>query len=186
MKEIISEAVSVLKKGGVILYPTDTIWGLGCDPTNESAIAAIYNIKARDPLKSMIVLANSIEMIKNYVYEIPDEALTLIEVSDKPLTIIYPRAKNLSPNICATDGSIGIRIPKDEFCLKLIEEFGKPIVSTSANTSGRRSPLGYFDIENEIKLAVDYIVPLRLEELSNSSGSQIVKIEKNGELQIIR
>ncbi len=186
MEQIIREAVKVLRSGGVILYPTDTIWGLGCDPTNETAIATIYNIKYRDPSKSMIVLASSMEMISNYVESIPQEAIRLIEISDKPITIIYPKAKNISPNICSSDGSIGIRIPKDEFCIKLINEFGKPIVSTSANTSGKHSPLGFFDIENDIKLVVDYIVPLHLEEMSSSSGSQIIKIEKNGNVKVIR
>lgn len=186
MEQFIVESVEVLKKGGVILYPTDTIWGLGCDPTNETAIATIYNIKYRDYSKSMIILADSVEMISRYVERIPPDAISLMEATDQPLTIIYPKAINLSSKVCAADGSIGIRIPKDEFCLKLIKAFGKPIVSTSANTSGKRSPLGFFDIENEIKLAVDYIVPLRMEELSSSRGSQIVKIEKNGNIKVIR
>ncbi|HOZ29974.1 MAG TPA: L-threonylcarbamoyladenylate synthase [Bacteroidales bacterium] len=186
MKEVIAETVKVLKKGGVILYPTDTIWGLGCDPTNEDAISAIFNIKQRDTSKSMLVLVDSIEMLEKYVVSVPKIAYGLIEVADKPLTIIYPKAKNLSKNILAADGSIGIRIPKNDFCLDLIKEFGKPIISTSANSAGKKSPLGYFDIENAIKMSVDFIVPLHLEELSIAKSSDIIKISKNGQIEVIR
>jgi L-threonylcarbamoyladenylate synthase len=186
MTEIVIETVNVLRNGGVILYPTDTIWGIGCDSTNETAIDAIYGIKQRDVRKSMLVLVDSLKMLENYVEFVPKAAYNLLEASDKPLTIIYPKAKNLSKNILASDGSIGIRIPRDEFCLNLIQAFGKPIVSTSANLAGKKSPLGYFDIDNEIKLAVDFIVPLRLEELSTSRSSDIIKISRNGDITMVR
>jgi len=186
MNEIISESVKVLKNGGIILYPTDTIWGLGCDPTNEDAISAIYNIKQRDKSKCMLVLVDSIDMLEKYVDFVPKIAQSLIEVADKPLTIIYPKAKNLSKSILAPDGSIGIRIPKNDFCLQLIKEFGKPLISTSANKAGKKPPFGYFDIDNEIKISVDYIVPLHLEELSIAKSSEIIRLDKNGNITVIR
>ncbi|MDD3740926.1 MAG: L-threonylcarbamoyladenylate synthase [Bacteroidales bacterium] len=186
MKEIVFEALSVLKKGGIILYPTDTIWGLGCDATNESAVASIYAIKQRDKSKRMLILVDSVEMLENYTSFVPDIAYKLIEVTDKPLTIIYPRAKNLAKNLIASDGSIGIRVVKNEFCQALIKELKKPITSTSANLAGQSSPLGFFAISNEIKMAADYIVPLHLEELSTAKSSDIIRINKNGQIEILR
>ncbi len=186
MKEIVNETVKVLKSGGVILYPTDTIWGLGCDATNEKAVSAIYSIKQRDETKSMLILVDSVEMLSMYVDFIPDVALQLIDATKNPLTIIYPKGKNLAKNLFATDGSIGVRIVKNDFCAAMIKEFGKPVVSTSANSAGKKSPLGYFDIENEIKMAADFIVPLHLEELCTSKSSDIVKVSKHGEITVIR
>src|SRR5512133_346010 len=127
------KAVETLQKGGIILYPTDTIWGLGCDATNRDAVARIYSIKQRRDEKSMLVLLDDAEKLYDYVKQVPDIAWNLIEVADKPLTLIYPGAQNLAENLIAEDGSIGIRIVKDEFCRKLISWFRKPIVSTSAN-----------------------------------------------------
>lgn len=186
MKDIIAETIKVLNSGGVVLYPTDTIWGLGCDPNNAQAIASIYAIKQRSESKSMLVLVNSIEMLKNYVEFIPEVAYQLIDASTRPLTIIYPKAKNLAKNLIASDGTIGIRVAKCEFCQQLIGEYGKPIVSTSANIAGKKPPLGFFDIDNEIKMAVDYIVPLQLNELSTAKSSDIVKVFKNGQIEVIR
>lgn len=186
MKKIVVETVNTLKNGGVILYPTDTIWGIGCDATNEKAVEAIYSIKQRDKSKSMLILVDSISMMEKYVKDVPQEAYALFEISKSPLTIIYPDGKNLASNLLATDGSIGIRITKDEFCKEVIESFGKPIVSTSANLAGKKPPLGYFEIANEIKVNVDYIVPLRLDELSPTKSSDILKINKSGDIEIIR
>lgn len=186
MKEIVIETVNVLKNGGVILYPTDTIWGLGCDATNESAVASVFGIKQRDDSKSMLILVDSPEMLRNYVEFIPPIAYQLIEVTNKPLTIIYPKGKNLAKNLLAPDGSIGVRIVKNDFCEAMIAALGKPVVSTSANSAGKKSPLGYFDIENEIKMAADFIVPLHLEELSSAGSSDIIKLSRNGEIQVIR
>jgi L-threonylcarbamoyladenylate synthase len=186
MKEIINETVNILKKGGVILYPTDTIWGLGCDATNELAVSSIYATKQRDESKSMLILVDSLEMLKLYVDYIPDVAYQLIDATTTPLTIIYPKGKNLAKNLFATDGSIGVRIVKNDFCFEMIREFGKPVVSTSANLAGQKSPLGYFDISNEIKMAADFIVPLRLEELCTSKSSDIVKVSRNGQIEVIR
>jgi len=186
MKEIVNETLKVLEKGGVILYPTDTIWGLGCDATNFNAVASVYAIKQRDESKSMLILVDSLEMLKKYVDSVPEIAIRMINAADRPLTIIYNKAKNLADNIIAADGSIGVRIVKDEFCQALISEFGKPIVSTSANPAGKKSPLGYFDIDNDIKMAADFIVPLKLEELSTAKSSDIIKINRQGQIEVIR
>lgn len=186
MKKIITDTIEVLKKGGIILYPTDTIWGIGCDATNEKAVDSIYSIKQRNIHKSMLVLVNSIDMIEQYVENVPERAYELVEIAKSPLTIIYPKGKNLAVNLLAPDGSIGIRLTKEKFCTELIEVFGKPIVSTSANLAGGKSPLGYFDISNEIKMSVDYIVPLYLEEFSPTRCSDIIKINNSGDLEIIR
>lgn len=186
MKEIVAQTVGILKMGGVILYPTDTIWGIGCNALSEDAVSAVYAIKQRDKSKSMLILVDSIEMLEKYIDVVPQTAVQLIEVANRPLTIIYPKAKGIAKNLIANDGTIGIRIVKDEFCSRLIKKLGAPVVSTSANQAGKKSPLGYFDIDNEIKMAVDFVVPLHLEELSVSKSSDIVRILKNGQIEIIR
>lgn len=186
MNEIVNKTTEFLKKGGIIMYPTDTIWGLGCDATNFEAVTKVYTIKNRIDSKSLLILVNDKEMLKKYVQKIPDIAFQLIDAATDPLTIIYPKAKNLAKNLGADDGSIGIRIVKDEFCQKLIENFGKPIVSSSANLSNKKSPLGFFDIDDIIKNAVDYIVPLRQEEFSPRKSSDIIKVFSSGQIQIIR
>ncbi len=186
MREIITETVKILNKDGVILYPTDTIWGIGCNALSEKAVEKVYAIKQRDRLKSMLILVDSVEMLERYVNQIPSTALQLIEAATSPLTIIYSGAKGIAQNLIAADNTIGIRITKDEFCKNLIHEFGKPIVSTSANLAGSKPPLGYFDINNEIKISVEYIVPLRLEELNTSKSSDIIRVLRNGQIEIIR
>ncbi len=182
----IQESIQILNRGGIILYPTDTIWGIGCDATNEVAVETIYNIKKRNKHKSMLILVDSVEMMEKYVKLVPEDAYDLIEIAKHPLTIIYPNGRNLADNLLADDGSIGIRVTKDEFCKSLINEFGKPIVSTSANLAGTNPPLGYFDISNEIKINVDYIVPLKLEEFSPAKSSDIIKVTSSGKIEIIR
>jgi L-threonylcarbamoyladenylate synthase len=186
MKELIEETIKVLNNSGVILYPTDTIWGLGCDANNTKAVASIYGIKQRSETKSMLILVNSVSMLENYVEFVPDVAYQLIEAATSPLTIIYPKAKNLAKNLVAPDGSIGIRIAQCEFCQSLIAEYGKPIVSTSANIGGKKNPLGFFDISNEIKMEVDYIVPIHLNEFSPAKSSNIIRILNSGEFDILR
>ncbi len=186
MKKIISDTIKTLSIGGTILYPTDTIWGIGCDATNEKSVSNIFTIKQRNESKSMLILVSCVDMLKNYVESIPEIAHHLIETTTSPLTIIYPKAKNIAKNLIAPDGTIGIRIPKNEFLIKLIDSYQKPIVSTSANIASHNSPIGYFDISNEIKMAVDYIVPIELETLSPSKGSEIVKVSENGEFIRIR
>jgi len=186
MQQEIKKALEVLQNGGIILYPTDTIWGIGCDATNEEAVKRIYKIKNRKDAKSMLLLIGLPQRISSYVAEVPDIAWDLIDYTTKPLTIIYAGAKNLAKNVIATDGSIGIRVVQDEFCQKLIGRLKKPTVSTSANISGESSPQKFDDISEEIKNAVDYIVNWRQEETSNPPPSSIIKLGVNGEVKIIR
>lgn len=186
MQNDIIKALEILKSGGVVLYPTDTIWGLGCDATNEKAVARIFEIKKRADQKSMLILLDNENKIPSYIKDMPEIAWDLIELSDKPLTIIYPGAKNLAKNLIAEDGSVGIRISKDEFNKKLIERFRKPIVSTSANISGEPSPQHFDEISKEILAAVDYIVEWRQNDLTKSVPSSIIKLGTRGEIEIIR
>lgn len=173
----ISKLIEILEVGGTILYPSDTVWGLGCDATSEIAVSKIYEIKKRKFSKSMIVLVSGIEMLNDFVGFIPNKALDLLKKEIKPLTIIYSGAKNLAKNVISDDGTIAIRIPKDDFCLALINEFKKPIISTSANVSGEETPLNFRSIKDSIKSNVDYIVKYRQNEINESNPSIIVKIE---------
>ncbi len=186
INDIIKECVEVLRKGGVILYPTDTIWGLGCDATNSNAVKKIYNIKKRDDKQGMLILLDSESKLPYHVKEVPGIAWQLIEVSDQPLTLIYPGARNIAPELIADDGSLGIRIMEDEFCALLIARLRKPLVSTSANITGETAPVNYMEINNKIKEAVDYIVPLRQDEADMKTASSIIKIEIDGQFKIIR
>lgn len=182
----IRECLAVLKNGGIILYPTDTIWGLGCDATNPAAVEKIFAIKSREENKSLLILVDGEAMLGRYVKEIPEIAWELTEVTDKPLTIIYPSGKNLAPGVCSEDGSVGIRICHEEFCNELISRFRKPIVSTSANISGKPSPGVYGEIENIVAEAVDYVVVYRRDDRRNSSASSVIKISLNGTIKILR
>ena len=184
--EIIQETLKVLKDGGIILYPTDTIWGLGCDATNEAAVRKIYEIKRREDSKSLVLLACDMDMVAKHVKEIPSIAVDLVEVNDRPMTIIYPEGQYLAPNVLAEDGSVGIRIPMNEFCVELVRKLRRPIVSTSANISGEPSPQEFAGIPEEIKKAVDYIVEPRLEKDSTGLASQIIKVGLDSEVKIIR
>ncbi len=186
MQNDLIKALEVLEKGGIILYPTDTIWGIGCDATNEKAVEKIYRIKQRTDQKSMLILLDNSNKIPSYINEIPDIAWDLIELSEKPLTIIYSGVKNIANNLIAQDGSVGIRISNDPFNQKLIQNFRKPIVSTSANISGQTSPSNFAEISQEIIESVDYVVKWRQDDFSNSQASSIIKLEPNGEIQIIR
>lgn len=179
-------ASEVVLSGGVILYPTDTIWGIGCDATNIDAVQAIFDIKQRDDSKSMLVLVNGLSMLKHYLKEIPPQALELIAKAEKPTTIIYPGARNLASKLVADDGSVGIRIPSDPFCLKLIESTGLPIVSTSANLSGDPSPSLFNEISTQICKQVDHVVKWRQNETEVSSPSAIIKLEIDGGMSILR
>lgn len=186
MLDDIENAISTLKSGGIILYPTDTIWGLGCDATNEKAVQRIYEIKQRSDTKSMLVLLNNANELSRYIDAIPEIANDLIDLSVKPLTIIYPAAKNLAKNLIANDGSIGIRIVKDEFCQKLISKFRKPIVSTSANISGEASPANFSEIRETIKSSVGYIVSWKQLDNTRHAPSSIIKLGIRGEVVVIR
>jgi L-threonylcarbamoyladenylate synthase len=186
MNSEIHKIVEVLNSGGIILYPTDTIWGIGCDATNKTAVEKIYKIKQREDSKTMLMLLESESRLQQYINIVPEIAYQLIEVADKPLTIIYPGAKNLAPNLVADDGSIGIRIPNDEFCQKLLARFKKPIVSTSANISGATSPSKFSDIDEKIIDAVDYVVTRKQKDNQPGQPSSIIKIGVGGEIKLIR
>ncbi len=186
MNEEIKKACQVMREGGVILYPTDTIWGIGCDATNEEAVRRVYEIKRRADSKAMLVLVDSAVKVDFYVQDVPEVAWDLIEVADKPLTIIYSGARNLAPNLLAEDGSVGIRVTGEEFSKRLCQQFRKAIVSTSANVSGQPSPQNFSEISEEIKSAVDYIVDYRREETTQAKPSSIIKLDKGGVIKIIR
>lgn len=186
MNEEIKKACQVMREGGVILYPTDTIWGIGCDATNEEAVRRVYEIKRRADSKAMLVLVDSAVKVDFYVQDVPEVAWDLIEVADKPLTIIYSGARNLAPNLLAEDGSVGIRVTGEEFSKRLCQQFRKAIVSTSANVSGQPSPQNFSEISEEIKAAVDYIVDYRREETTQTKPSSIIKLDKGGVIKIIR
>ncbi|HZJ79688.1 MAG TPA: L-threonylcarbamoyladenylate synthase [Dysgonamonadaceae bacterium] len=186
MNEDIQKAIEVLKQGGVILYPTDTIWGIGCDATNQEAVEKLYTIKQRDKSKSMLILLDNDAKLQGYVEDVPDIAWDLIDLADKPLTIIFNGAKNLAPNLINSDGTIGIRITSEAFSQQLCMRFRKPIVSTSANIAGHTPPQNFHDIDPEIIDAVDYVVQYRQEENYQQNPSSIIKLGSGGEIDIIR
>lgn len=197
MREEIQKALEILRKGGIILYPTDTVWGIGCDATDPEAVAKVYTIKRREDSKSLVLLASDMDMICRYVKEIPEMAVQLVEVNDKPMTIIYPDAvagsqsdkasRNcLAYNTVAEDGTVGIRVPMMEFCQQLVSRFGRPIVSTSANISGEATPKKYVEISQEIKDAVDHVVDPSLEKGSTGQSSSIIKVGLDYSIEIIR
>lgn len=167
------------------MYPTDTIWGIGCDATNDAACQKIMQIKNRPAEKSFVILVDSVQMIEKYIPDFPDVCYDLVDLADKPLTIIYPGARSLAPTVLASDGSVGIRVTKDPLCLKLIRAMRKPLVSTSANLSGEPNPTCFADIHPSIKENVDFVVEERLEEV-RTAASQIIKIGTDYSIQIIR
>lgn len=209
--KILSETLDVLRKGGVILYPTDTVWGLGCDATDAESVARIFSIKKRDDSKSLVLLASDLDMVARFVREVPEMAVQLVEVNDRPMTIIYPGAiaapapsgqageegpevspvrranhYELAHNVVAADGSVGIRIPMMDFCRDLVHRLGRPIVSTSANISGEPTPKVFNDISAVIRDAVDYIVEPSLEKGATGQPSSIIKVGVDSTIQIIR
>lgn len=182
----IKKAVEVMKKGGVILYPTDTVWGIGCDATNADAVAKVYAIKHRDDSKALICLVDSDARIQRYARNVPEVAWDLLELAEKPTTVILDNAVNLAPNLIAEDGSIAMRITREPFSKELCYRFQKPIVSTSANISGEPAAQNYCDISEELINAVDYICWSRRQEHKPHTPSSIIKLSKNGEVKIIR
>ena len=193
-EEILAEALRTLREGGTILYPTDTGWGLGCDATNADAVARIFEIKQRSDSKSLVLLASDLDMVAKFVKEIPDIAIDLVEVNDAPMTIIYPGAVcsetgdkwHLAASCVAADGSVGIRIPLMDWCRQLAFKLGRPVVSTSANISGEPTPQRFSDIPQEMKDAVDFVVPPSVDTQSRGKASQILKVGLRGEIEIIR
>lgn len=184
--EDLKQALKTLRDGGVILYPTDTVWGLGCDATRKEAVEKVFRIKERADSKSLIILVNGFQMLERYVASVPDIAAGILDVADRPITIIYPAGKNLAEGVCAEDGSAGIRICQDEFCNELITMFRKPLISTSANKSGETSPSLFGEIDEQIIKAADYVVRYRQEERHRSAPSSVIKVENNGVIKIIR
>ena len=178
-------ALKTLQQRGVIIYPTDTIWGIGCDATNEKAINKIFSIKKRNDNKSMIILVDSLDMLRDYVEMIPEKVVEILNTSKKPTTVIYNNPKGLAKNVIAKDNTIAIRIVEDTFCKKLIRKLEKPIVSTSANISGEPTPKSFQEISASILDAVDYVVNLQHEKITTES-SKIIKILDNGEVKVIR
>ncbi len=175
-----------MEQGGIILYPTDTVWGIGCDATNETAVKRVYELKQRADSKAMLILVDREVKVDFYVADVPEIAWQLIEVSDKPLTIIYPHARNLARNLLADDGSVGIRVTHETFSKKLCERFRKAIVSTSANVSGQPGAANFQQISEEIKQGVDYIVQYRQDDTSAPAPSSIIKLNEDGTIQILR
>ena len=181
-----TEAVKVLRSGGVILYPTDTVWGLGCDATNAQAVHRIYEIKQRAENKSLIILVNSVPMLERYVDNPPEVALQMAELSERPMTVIYDRGRSLAEGVASADGSVGVRVCSDPFCDALITGLRKPLVSTSANISGNSTPAIFDDISEEVKGAVDYVCLWRQDDRSRSKPSSVIKVSGNGVVKIIR
>ena len=207
MNDAIQKALEVLRNGGVILYPTDTVWGIGCDATDPEAVAKVYAIKNREDSKSLVLLASDMDMICRYVKEIPEMAVQLVEVNDKPMTNIYPGAvvgpspvtsgavertlpkadrRCLAFNTVAEDGTVGIRIPMMDFCQQLVAKLGRPLVSTSANISGEPTPKKFAEISEQIKSSVDHVVDPSLERGSTGQSSSIIKVGLDYSIEIIR
>lgn len=185
-EEDIRNAVACMKKGGIILYPTDTVWGIGCDATNEEAVKKIYDIKHRAESKSMLVLVDGEGMLERTVDDIPEVAWQLIDAAVNPLTIIYDRPKNVANNLLAPDGSLGIRITREKYSSELCRRLRRPIVSTSANVSGEKTPVVFSQIGKEILEGVDYVAEFRREETGNPSPSNIIKVSDGGLIKVIR
>ena len=186
MNEEIKNTLSFLEEGKIFLYPTDTIWGIGCDATDYQAVDRIYQLKQRVETKSMIILLDDAAKLPEYVTDVPEIAMDLVDSIETPLTVIYQGAKGLAKNVIASDGTIAIRVTRDGFCKELIQQFGKPIVSTSANVSGTIDPITYSQIPMVIKNGVDYIVDHHRDRIVKAKASRIIKMEPSGEFTVIR
>lgn len=185
MKGEIKSAIEVLRAGGVLIYPTDTIWGIGCDATNESAVARVFDMKQRSESKSLIILVDSLAMLKQYVPEFPAIINVFLQKAERPTTVIYNKPRGLAPNVVAQDDTVAIRMVKHEFCEQLIHQFGKPLVSTSANISGHPAPGDFHEIDPSLLNKADYIVNLPLKK-SQNTASQIIKVNDLGKIEYLR
>lgn len=181
----IHNAFEVIKSGGIILYPTDTVWGIGCDATNAEAVAKIYKLKKREETKSMICLMNGEKMMYNVFKNIPEVAWQIIDLSERPTTLVLDQPRNIAQNLIATDNTLGIRIVKESFCYKLMEKMKKPLVSTSANISGSPTPIAFKDISPEIIAGVDYVVNLYQDKIGGKP-STIIKLSLDNQVKVIR
>ncbi|NNM19427.1 MAG: threonylcarbamoyl-AMP synthase [Croceitalea sp.] len=184
-QENVNKCVEILEKGGLILYPTDTVWGIGCDATNEAAVKKVYELKQRDDAKALICLVANQAMLERHLTIVPDQAYDIIDLATKPTTIIYDEPKGVAINLLAEDGSLAIRVASDKFCQYFINKFGKPIVSTSANISGQPTPQNFDQIQAEILKGVNYVVALQ-QNAENNAPSSIIKLSNNGIVKIIR
>jgi len=185
MNQDINKSLETLKSGGLILYPTDTVWGIGCDATNIEAVAKIFKLKQREDSKSLICFVADDRMLKKYIKKIPEVAYDILDVTEDPITIIYDEPQNLASNLIASDNTIAIRIPNDDFCFQLLRRFNGAIVSTSANISGEPTPKSFKEISLDILKGVDYVVNLHHEKIC-AKPSSIIKLGSNGEVKIIR
>lgn len=185
MKEEINNCIEFLNNGGLILYPTDTVWGIGCDATNETAVKKVYALKKREDSKALICLVANDFMLEQHVTEVPEVAYDIIDLATKPTTIIYDKPKGVAKNLIAADNTLAIRVASDDFCKNLISKFKKPIVSTSANISGAPTPQSFSEISDEILKGVDYVVNLH-RNTKNGQPSSIIKLSNNGVVKVIR
>ncbi len=186
LRDEVAKAFKIVQEGGIILYPTDTIWGIGCDATNTEAVKKIYQLKQRDEAKSMIILLDTENKLESYIKEVPSIAYDLIEYAENPLTLVMPGAKNVSPALIAEDGSLGVRVAKHDFCQQLIQRLRKPLVSTSANISGKPSPQNFGQIDPEIIDGVDYVVDLEQHSMERKKPSTIMSLQPDGRFEFIR
>jgi len=186
MEEDIVQALAVLRAGGLILYPTDTVWGIGCDATSAAAVQKVYDLKRSGDKKSMIVLVGSADQAARYTGRVPDVAWQLMELADKPLTLILPGAAGVAPNLIPDEGTLGVRVPQHNFCQALLRRFGRPIVSTSANISGQPAPVRAGEISKEILAGVDYVVSRVSEGVMTGRPSSIVALGEGGQIKVIR
>ncbi|MDL2230257.1 threonylcarbamoyl-AMP synthase [Alistipes sp. OttesenSCG-928-L06] len=186
MDDQVAQAVAVLKSGGLILYPTDTVWGIGCDATNASAVEKVYALKKREDRKSLLILTDKLDNVSKYVQKVPDVAWQLLEVADKPLTLILPEARGVAENVVPDEKTIGIRVPEHEFCKRLIYKLGRPLVSTSANVAGEPTPATFSEIPKSIKEGVDFVVSTAVEGRPTRKASSIIAVGLGGEIKIIR
>lgn len=186
LKDEVAKALTIIQQGGIILYPTDTIWGLGCDATNTEAVKKIFQLKQRDEAKSVIILVDTENKLESYIREVPAIAYDLIEYAENPLTLVMPGAKNLSPAVINEDGSVGIRVAKHNFCQQLIQRLRKPLVSTSANISGQPSPKNFSEVSDDIINGVDYVVDLEQHDMTPKKPSTIMRLDATGRFEFIR
>ncbi|MEO0900585.1 MAG: L-threonylcarbamoyladenylate synthase [Bacteroidota bacterium] len=184
-KEQIAKAVEILSNSGLLLYPTDTVWGIGCDATNEEAVQKVYALKNRDDSKALVCLVTHQAMLERHVEEVPDVAYDIMDLATKPTTIVFDKPIGIAKNLIAEDNTLAIRVASDVFCQRLIQKFGKPIVSTSANISGEPTPINFESISPKILKGVDYVVNLPLEN-ENAPPSSIIKLSNDGQVKVIR
>jgi len=186
LNDEVARALKIVQQGGVILYPTDTIWGIGCDATNTEAVRKIFRLKQRDEKKSMIILLDNENKLESYIRDVNPLAYELIEYAERPLTLVMPGARNISPSLISADGSIGVRIAKHPFCQQLIQRLRKPLVSTSANISGNPSPQYFSQIDAEIMNGVDYVVDIDQHDMEIKTPSTIMRLAPNGSFEFLR